>query len=221
MAAQSPGSSRSTGSASRDSRRRASREETTARILDAAQELFSARNPCDVTVRQIAEKAGVTHALVHQYVGTKDELLSAVIQRTNRAAIARESSNLDEALQVIVADILANRLHSKTMVRSAMDGVEYVSLNKRIETGQALIELARKDAASGVEPKPAPRGIDPRVVVAAMSSLALGWVATEDWNWHVFGIDPSEKDEVFRQLLLIVGYVGDLVLLPEDEPSSP
>jgi AcrR family transcriptional regulator len=172
-----------------------------------------------VTVREIAEKAGVTHALVHQYVGTKDDLLSAVIQRTNRVAVARQASSLDDALQVIVADMLANRLHSKTMVRSAMDGVEYVSLKKRIETGHALIELARTDAASGAEPKPAPRGLDPRVIVAVVSSLALGWVATEEWNWDVFGIDPSEKDEVFRQIGLIVAYIGDLVLLPGDEPE--
>ena len=47
-----------------------SRAETTERILDAAEELFASRAPGDVTVRDVAEAAGVTHALVHSYLGT-------------------------------------------------------------------------------------------------------------------------------------------------------
>ena len=62
-------------------RTRLSREETTTAILDAAEELFSRRDPTRVTVREIAEKAGVTHPLVHQYVGSKSDILDAVIKR--------------------------------------------------------------------------------------------------------------------------------------------
>ena len=75
----SPKGNRTSGTPEPQARR--SREETTARILDAAEELFASRNPTHVTVREVAEKAGVTHALVHQYVGTKDDLLKAVVAR--------------------------------------------------------------------------------------------------------------------------------------------
>jgi AcrR family transcriptional regulator len=201
---------------------RSSREETTLRILDAAEELFASRNPLSVTVRDVAEKAGVTHALVHQYIGTKDDLLNAVLQRvaTDRTAIVKESTSLREAYAVLVHQILTNRVHSKALVRSAMDGVEYVSLRQRIKTGEALIELEKQTAVSGTSPAPPPRGIDPRVVLAAISSMAFGWSATEDWAWQVYGLDPADKEDVYRQLGDIAFYIADLVLQPTEDETA-
>ena len=46
-------------------------------ILAAARELFAAHGVDGVSVRQIAAKAGVNHALVHRYFGTKDEMVAA------------------------------------------------------------------------------------------------------------------------------------------------
>ena len=52
-------------------KRRGGREQTTAAILDAAEKLFAARGFTAVTVRDIAAEAGVSHALVHRYLGSK------------------------------------------------------------------------------------------------------------------------------------------------------
>ena len=56
--------------------------------------------------------------------------------------------------------------------------------------------------------------IDPRVLVSAITAMILGWASIEDWVWPTAGIDPAEKDEVYRQLIEIVGYVADLALCP-------
>lgn len=208
------GSKDSAGFAARPPGNRASREQTTDRILDAATELFAARNPRDVTVREVAEKAGVSHALVHQYVGSKDDLLNAVIQRvaTDRVAIVRESAQLKDALELLTQQILTNRLHTKTLVRSAMDGIEYLSLKDRIATGHALIDLAGATAASGNRPAEPPGDIDSRVLTAAVTALLLGWGALEDWLWPVFDLDPADKQDIYRQVGEIVAYLADLVL---------
>jgi AcrR family transcriptional regulator len=200
---------------------RGSREQTTERILDAATELFANQNPSTVTVRQIAEKAGVTHALVHQYVGTKQDLLNSVIQRVayDRTALVRRSAGFEDAVRVLMQQVLANRAYTKTVVRSALDNVEYVSLKDRIRTGQALVELAQAAAASEATPPAPPRGIDVRVVVAAMSSMAFGWSATEDWAWQVYGLDPADKEDVYQQLGEIAVYIADLVLRPTDDET--
>ncbi len=200
-------------------RPRASREETTARILDVAEELFAARNPRDVTVREIAQRAGVTHALVHQYVGTKSDLLNAVIQRTatDRVAIVRDSDTLGQALEALAHDVMSSRIHSKALIRSAMDGVEYSSLKNRIPTGPAVAALARAMRESGEEPGDVPLDLDYRVVLAAISAMLFGWVAAGDWLRPSFEVDDIDSHEIERQIAEIAVYLKNLVLVARDE----
>jgi AcrR family transcriptional regulator len=217
-----PQSTRPPESGSPAARPRSSREETTERILDAADDLFAVRSPHDVTVRDVAAKAGVTHALVHQYVGTKDDLLHAVIQRaaSNRVEIVRQSPSLRDAAEALAHDIVSNRIHSKALVRSAMDGVEYVPFAERIATAQALLQLAEETVAAGTLPAAPPTGVHPNVAMAAMTAMLFGWAAAEDWLWPLFNIDPAAKEAVYDQLADIASYMSDLALYAtSDEPA--
>ena len=196
--------------------KRPGRSTNSERILDSAQELFAKHGPAAVTVRQVAEKAGVTHALVHKYFGSKNDLIKAVVDRVDvqRAATAMASSSLRDAYQELFPRVMLQRDHSMMLVRSAMEGTEYVSLAERIRTTSAMVALARRTASSGAQPSPPPRDIDPRVLVSAISAMILGWASVEDWVWPTAGIDPAEKDDVHRQLQEIVGYLADLILVP-------
>ena len=51
-----------------------------ARLLDAAVHLFAEQGVSGTTVSEIAERAGVTSAMVHYYFKTKDQLLDAVVE---------------------------------------------------------------------------------------------------------------------------------------------
>lgn len=53
---------------------------TAAAILVAAGELFAEHGPSKVSLRQIAERAGVNYGLIHHYFGTKEALLIAYFQ---------------------------------------------------------------------------------------------------------------------------------------------
>jgi AcrR family transcriptional regulator len=68
-----------------DRRRRTSREETTTTILDAAEALFAKRGYTAVTVREIAASAGVSHALIHRYLGSKKAIYAATLRRRETA----------------------------------------------------------------------------------------------------------------------------------------
>jgi len=169
-------------------------------------------------MRDVAEVAGVSHALVHQYVGTKNDLLNAVVQRAavDRAALARKSDNLNDALQVMLNQILTNRLHSKTLVRSSMDGVEYMDLTDRILTGEALLDLAERTAAARTPPVEPPRELSNRVILAAITALSFGWVAIESWLWPIYELESMTEDEVHHQLGEIVAYLTNLTLKQSD-----
>jgi len=59
---------------------RADAQRNLERVLDAATEAFAASGP-DVSVHEIAERAGVGHATVFRRFPTKDDLMLAVIAR--------------------------------------------------------------------------------------------------------------------------------------------
>jgi AcrR family transcriptional regulator len=62
---------------------RADAQRNLERVLDAAAELFAERG-CDVSVDEIANRAGVGHATVFRRFPTKDALIAAVVSRQIR-----------------------------------------------------------------------------------------------------------------------------------------
>jgi TetR/AcrR family transcriptional regulator, repressor for neighboring sulfatase len=211
------------GTRERTATRREGREVTSARILDAAQLLFAKHGPAAVSIRQVAGEAGVTHALVHKYFGSKEELVKAVAYRADsrRTAMALASPSLKEAYGHLFPRMITEREHSMMLVRSAMEGVEYVDLADRMKTTGALVALAQATRASGATPADPPADIDPRVVVASIAAMFFGWAAIEDWLWPLTGLDPADKDEVYRQLQEIIGYVADLALVGNEGEAAP
>jgi len=61
------------------------REEVREAVLEATRELVAARGPDRFTVRDIAALAGVNHALVHRYFGTKDAVVDEMLGEESRA----------------------------------------------------------------------------------------------------------------------------------------
>jgi AcrR family transcriptional regulator len=57
------------------------RDAITDAVLDAAERLFAAAGPNDVSLRAIAQEAGVTYGLVYRHFGTKDVLLERLLAR--------------------------------------------------------------------------------------------------------------------------------------------
>jgi AcrR family transcriptional regulator len=49
-------------------------------ILRAAAELMAEHSPSDVSLREIAARAGVNYGLIHRHYGTKDQLLVEIFQ---------------------------------------------------------------------------------------------------------------------------------------------
>ena len=72
------------------------REEISDAVLDAAERLFAAAGPNDVSLRAIAQEAGINYGLVHRHFGTKDELLERLMERyAQRWTVRIERGELD------------------------------------------------------------------------------------------------------------------------------
>ena len=74
---------------------RADAQRNLERVLDAAAVLFAQRG-CDVSVDEIARRAGVGHATVFRRFPTKDALIAAVVSKQIRELAAYVESALEE-----------------------------------------------------------------------------------------------------------------------------
>jgi TetR/AcrR family transcriptional regulator len=112
-------------------KRRLRREESEARILAAAQEVFAETGFSGATTALIAERAGLPKANVHYYFGTKEGLYRTVLERILEAWLAsgdeiRPDADPREAFTAyIAAKIEASRMQpfaSKVFANEILHG---------------------------------------------------------------------------------------------------
>lgn len=68
------------------------RREATTALLDAAESLLVESGHAAITVRAVAERAGVNQGLVHYYFGSMDELLLQTLERFTERLIERQTA---------------------------------------------------------------------------------------------------------------------------------
>jgi len=186
---------------------RRGRELTTAAILEAAEELFAEQGFSAVTVRAIAEHAGVSHALVHRYLGSKEDIYRAVLVAQEEAILRAAPDDPDllaSATLMFRQALLENRRYIRLIAHSALHGLSYDQTSGQFAATERLIEIAEHAAASATPEQRAGRDLDPRLVVAAVVALLLGWAATESWVRPAAGIQDMDETVLEEGLERIV-----------------
>jgi AcrR family transcriptional regulator len=185
-------------------------------VLDAATDLLAEQWPKAPTVRDIAARAGVNHALVHRYFGTKGELLKAVLDRHSArfAELAAGASDTRTAVSLLFREVTRRSAYVHVLARAAMDGMHPEQIVAGFPVMRGL--LARLSEAPGR----AEGAVDARVAIIGLAALALGWHIFDDYLVEAVGIGELPRDEVnariegLLQQLLVAIYPGVL-----DEPG--
>jgi AcrR family transcriptional regulator len=199
---------------------RGGRERVTERVVLAAQELFARRGFAGVTVREIAEKAGVSHALVHRYFGSKHDILVAVFRynATPMAALALGDVGAHEAALAMARALRTNRRdYVRLVTRLALDGTSVEFLGHDFPAFRLLVDLLQRETDSAAVQ--AGRSPDPRVVAVAATALIFGWTALEDWFPAFTGWHEDDMEGVERSLELVIGAMIDASLSPAAAPA--
>ena len=181
---------------------RADAQRNLERVLDAATELFAARG-CDVSVDEIARRAGVGHATVFRRFPTKDALISAVVSKQIRELIgfveeALAEADVGEAFREFVWH--AGGLYARD--RGLEEGFSRCAAEPEVAEAKAelnelvgqLIERAQK--AGAVRPDVAADD------VSTLISAAIGgaWISPEPDAWRRYvevvldGLRPPSGD---------------------------
>jgi AcrR family transcriptional regulator len=130
-------------------------------LVTSATQLFADAGPAKVSVRDIARRAGVNHALVFRHFGSKVGLLNAVLERLgNQLAAAVDDPNPRQTMAVDV------QLYAGILARTLLDGAPADSYR----TGHPIIHrLAAEARADGLDDRRAAQ------LAAIIIALELGW----------------------------------------------
>ena len=161
-------------------------------LLGAAAELFAAKGPRGTSVREIAAAAGVNHGLVHQYFGSKEQLLRASLERLAHNV----SGRLDEGAEGAEDAALEHDvdLHWRVLARALLDGEDPATLQREYPAMDRLVAQAGH------------RGLDEtsaRRLAAHVVTVELGWRLFHGFISAALGL---EDDDVLRRDLLAAAW---------------
>lgn len=161
-------------------------------VLAAADNLFEAKGPDAVTVREVAAEAKVNHALVHRHFGTKQGLLRHVISdhaKDFERAAARAQTPVEAAGDLF--DVINGRpAIARIFAHLVLNGHAAEEIVDRHEgTGQLAEMLTRAAATDATAPS-----VDPRISAAFVTALSMGWCLFEDFLLYCVEYDePPER----------------------------
>jgi AcrR family transcriptional regulator len=151
-----------------------------ASLLAAATLLFAEHGPRAVSVKQVADAAGVNHGLVHHYFGSKDALVTAVLEHLADDAAVEIAACRPPAF-AFAAGGPAER-HGRILAHLLLDGTDPLELKRTFPAVQALVDRLRDE------------GLDRRAAqerAAQVSALVLGWQFFDRYLLTAAGLDPD------------------------------
>ncbi|GAB2738544.1 TetR/AcrR family transcriptional regulator [Nocardioides pakistanensis] len=161
-----------------------------AAAIEATVALLAEEGPRQLSVRRIAERAGINHALVHRHFGTKDEVVRRALE-AQAVAVAddiRSRAQDGELTVVHVLEALAGHpAYWTTLARVALDAPELA--------GRGVAPTTQLFAAALDE-----RGQGPGTAAAA-ACLMLGWRVFGDFVVEATGTTSEALDESAATLL--------------------
>ena len=188
-------------------------QRTRARILTSARSLFIEYGIDAVTIRDIAALAGVNHALVHRYFGTKDELVAAVLEReidTTGAILRERTAGVTDPLDWLAA----------ILPYSLEEGGAFFDLVAQIQrAGIAPVSIVPPDPVrpfadfagalgmAQVEAGIAGQAPDPAITALVISATVWGLANDGPFLMAGVGLDPVDLDlrrgEILAELVRV------------------
>ncbi len=180
-------------------------------LIKAAAELFSQHGVKAVSVRNIAEKAGVNHGLVHRHFGSKDKLRLKT-QEYLAADIRNEIGEADNFTESIISALKALKkkdTYWRVMAYTLLENKDQGNIQEEFPFIKRIVDLSVKELKKDSLPK----GIDARHIVAGITALGLGMQVFERYILPATGLEKNSAEDVLSKLF---AWMHDMYLITED-----
>ena len=157
-------------------------------LINATIELFTARGPSSISVREISERAGVPHGLIHRYFGTKDALLNAAIDRLARPVTTGMVGPDGVSIEALVR-LQTRSANPWIIARLTADGIDVTATRTSYPLFDAVLGTF-PEVPSGTGPGDLS---DPRLAVYALASLVSGVAVWDRPVRRLVGLPPADE----------------------------
>lgn len=177
------------------------RDQVRSAVLSATSDLVAERGPDGFSVRDIATRAGINHALVHRHFGTKAAVLEQMLAADAEAVVAAvveaglpTSGTASGEVVAELLDLLAERpSYWRTLVHAVLDSPE-AAIPGTASTTELFSGLWR-DADT-----------DRAVPTSVAGMTVLGWLIFGRFMCEATGADPDEaRRTVADQVSRLIG----------------
>ena len=200
---------------------------TKARILRTARRLFAESDISAVSIRDIAEAAGVSHGLVQQYFGTREQMIAAIIQdeieeieKRFPPVLAGNAQAVLEAVRSTLKDGRARFHHYAVLItRAELAGVKpETMLDPAIPTPAMALAAAIRDLQS--ESRNTPGRMDPLLVSAYINATLFAFETIYPWLMASVGLKPGDYEARFDEIVDISMRVISLAIGTEPQKQG-
>jgi len=161
-------------------------------LVDAAGEMLAEVGPKRLSVRDVAERAGVNHGQVHHYFGGKRGLLEAAMHALAKQHFDESLERAGGAAVPAPLALIDHRTYFRAVSQCVMDGdidlVMTVDRDDEVSVPLRVLHHLR-------EANPQSDDLDLRAGFAAAAAMQLGWVAFEELLLLIAEIEPGEEAE--------------------------
>jgi TetR/AcrR family transcriptional regulator, repressor for neighboring sulfatase len=162
--------------------------------IRAAADLFAEKNPSHVSVREIAARAGVSHALVHRYLGSKEEILGRVLEYDREQAEKCEASG--DGTAAAFAQGMPSARYLQTVMRASLDGMPLPETSQ-LPHAEPLMHSMQSQESPQADSEPR---FDVRVLFSAVMAMTASMAVAEDVFLAQAGLEGTDRDRVRDEL---------------------
>ncbi|CAB4689778.1 unannotated protein [freshwater metagenome] len=176
-----------------------------AAVLAATRELVAERGPDGFSVRDIAARADVNHALVHRHFGTKADVLSEMLTLEGEALVGDLADSGLPTSGVAAAEVVEGLL----TVLAGRPTYWRALLNAVVETPEVAVPgtAPTTELFAGLW---ADRESERAGDTALAGLTVLGWLIFGDYMADTTGADPADlRRLVAEQVSALVGQLAD------------
>lgn len=171
------------------------RVDTEEKLIAATAELLGEIGPRTVSVRAIAERAGVNHGLVHHYFGGKDALLRIAMERLVHEHFDYAMSQSKQQPLPAPLGLIGDPTYLKAVVRAVLDNEMSLASTEITEGVSVPQNVLNHIAAAQGHAEPS---LELKANVGLGMALEMGWAALEPFIFAVVGAEKDSEQQELR-----------------------